>query len=52
MAGESAREQATADALTALPAERWTVMHDVRWPGRSVANIDHVGDWAERGLRH
>lgn len=35
-------EQATADALTALPAERWTVMHDVRWPGRPVAIIDHV----------
>jgi len=35
-------EQATAEALSALPRERWTVFHDVRWPGRRYANIDHV----------
>jgi hypothetical protein len=34
-------EQATADALKALPAG-WTVFHDVRWPGRRYANVDHV----------
>jgi hypothetical protein len=27
--------------LAALPPE-WTVFHDVHWPGRSKANIDHV----------
>ena len=35
-------EQATADALKSLPADSWTVFHDVRWPGRRYANIDHV----------
>jgi Nuclease-related domain len=34
-------EQATADALQALPTT-WTVFHDVRWPGRKYANVDHV----------
>jgi hypothetical protein len=34
-------EQATADALKALPST-WTVFHDVRWPGRKYANVDHV----------
>lgn len=34
-------EQATALALEALP-DTWTVLHDVRWPGRARANIDHV----------
>ena len=24
-----------------LPAE-WTALHDVRWPGRRFANIDHI----------
>ncbi len=35
-------EQATAAALDALPKESWTVFHDVRWPGRRYANVDHV----------
>jgi hypothetical protein len=34
-------EEATAQALKALPRD-WVVMHDVRWPGRRFANIDHV----------
>lgn len=35
-------ERETAVALSALPPDVWTVLHDVRWPGRSRANIDHV----------
>jgi hypothetical protein len=35
-------EQATAAALDTLPEESWTVFHDVRWPGRRYANVDHV----------
>lgn len=35
-------EEATAVALAALPAEEWTVFHDLRWPGRKFANVDHV----------
>jgi hypothetical protein len=35
-------EEATAEALSALPSDEWRVFHDVRWPGRSRANIDHV----------
>ena len=35
-------ERATAAALDALPKDTWTVFHDVRWPGRKFANIDHV----------
>lgn len=35
-------EEATARALSALPATEWTVFHDIRWPGRKLANIDHV----------
>jgi hypothetical protein len=34
-------EQATAGALTVLPAG-WTALHDVRWPNRRLANIDHI----------
>jgi hypothetical protein len=34
-------EELTAAALASLPSE-WTVLHDVRWPGRRLANIDHV----------
>jgi hypothetical protein len=33
---------ATADALAQLPAEDWTVYHDVRWADRRYAAIDHV----------
>lgn len=35
-------ERATADSLTALPADTWTVLHDLPWPGRRMATIDHV----------
>ena len=35
-------EERTAAALTGLPAGDWTVVHDVRWPGRQRANLDHV----------
>ena len=35
-------EQATAAALDALPKDTWTVFHDVHWPGRKYANVDHV----------
>lgn len=35
-------EERTAAALTALPAAEWTVVHDVAWPGRDRANLDHV----------
>jgi len=38
----AAGERATANALKALPADTWTVLHDVRWPGRPFANIDHI----------
>lgn len=34
-------ERATADALLALGPE-WVSLHDHRWPGRRLANIDHV----------
>ena len=34
-------EEVTAKALMALPSE-WVVLHDLRWPGRRFANIDHV----------
>jgi hypothetical protein len=35
-------EASTAAALGALSARGWTTFHDVRWPGRQRANIDHV----------
>jgi hypothetical protein len=35
-------EEATAVELAALPAESWTVFHDLRWPGRRFANVDHM----------
>ena len=35
-------EAETARALAALPPDRWAVLHDVHWPGRLRANIDHV----------
>lgn len=37
----AAGEIATAEVLNQLPPP-WFAMHDVRWPGRSRANIDHV----------
>lgn len=35
-------ERATAEVLDRLPRTEWTVFHDVRWPGRRLANVDHV----------
>ncbi|MFD1947808.1 nuclease-related domain-containing protein [Nocardioides aestuarii] len=35
-------EQATGEVLSRLDPAIWTVWHDVRWPGRKRANIDHV----------
>lgn len=35
-------ERVTAAVLDRLPGEEWTVIHDVRWPGRRFANVDHV----------
>lgn len=37
----AAGERAVQELLAQLPAE-WTVFHDVHWPGRSRANIDHL----------
>lgn len=34
-------EAATAEVLAALPSD-WAALHDVRWPGRRLANVDHV----------
>ena len=38
----AAGEERTAHALAMLPASGWFVLHDVRWPGKRFANIDHV----------
>jgi hypothetical protein len=38
----AAGEQATGAVLSQLESATWTVWHDVRWPGRARANIDHV----------
>ncbi|GAA3802440.1 hypothetical protein GCM10022242_01810 [Nocardioides panacisoli] len=35
-------ERATAAVLGELPPADWTVFHDIRWPGRRFANVDHV----------
>jgi hypothetical protein len=35
-------EEATGVQLDALRQHGWVVFHDVRWPGRPRANIDHV----------
>jgi len=35
-------ERTTARVLDRLPSTEWTVFHDVRWPGRRLANVDHV----------
>lgn len=42
MAEESIGGRATAATLEALPRDQWRVLHDVPWPGRSHAAIDHV----------
>lgn len=35
-------EVAVASAMTELESSGWTVLHDLSWPGRKYANIDHV----------
>lgn len=35
-------EQVTARVLSQLPATSWTVLHDLHWPGRRFANVDHL----------
>jgi len=35
-------ERLVADELEALEACGWRVLHDVHWPGRPKANLDHV----------
>ena len=35
-------EQATGRVLDSLRSEGWIVLNDVRWPGRTFANIDHI----------
>ncbi|MCX6406256.1 MAG: nuclease-related domain-containing protein [Propionibacteriales bacterium] len=35
-------EARTAEVLAAGLGPGWTVLHDVRWPGRQRANVDHV----------
>jgi len=35
-------EESAARSLAALPELDWRVFHDVHWPGRRYANIDHV----------
>lgn len=35
-------ERATGEILDVLRHEGWAVFHDVKWPGRPHANIDHV----------
>lgn len=42
MAGESTGGRSTGAALEALSTDRWRVLHDVPWPGRAPATIDHV----------
>lgn len=37
----AAGERAVGALLDSLPPE-WAVLHDVRWPGRERANVDHV----------
>jgi hypothetical protein len=40
-AGSAQGATATGRALALLPTS-WRAIHDVRWPGRQLANIDHV----------
>lgn len=35
-------ENVVAAALADLEASGWTVLHDLAWPGRKYANIDHI----------
>jgi hypothetical protein len=40
--GATTGEASTAQALATLPELDWRIFHDVHWPGRRYANIDHV----------
>jgi hypothetical protein len=35
-------ERLTADVLRQLESAGWVVLHDLHWPGRPYANIDHI----------
>ena len=35
-------EERTADALAVLEPDGWRILHDLHWPGRPFANIDHI----------
>lgn len=35
-------ERRTAETLESLGGYGWTSLHDLRWPGRQKANIDHI----------
>lgn len=35
-------ERRTGEALATLTAQGWVTLHDLHWPGRPFANIDHV----------
>ena len=35
-------ERGTAAVLRSLPADEWVVLHDLRWPGRPFAAVEHV----------
>lgn len=41
-AAGAAGEQLTAQVLTSLTTSGWLVLHDLHWPGRPFANIDHI----------
>ncbi|MGP4032921.1 nuclease-related domain-containing protein [Pseudarthrobacter sp. 1C304] len=38
----AAGEAAVADRMTRLEALGWLALHDVHWPGRPKANLDHI----------
>lgn len=35
-------ERLVAERLAAVEGEHWRILHDVHWPGRPKANLDHV----------
>jgi hypothetical protein len=35
-------ERQTGEVLARLEAEGWVILHDLHWPGRPFANIDHI----------
>ncbi|RNL57259.1 nuclease-related domain-containing protein [Arthrobacter oryzae] len=38
----AAGERLVAEKLEELTARGWRILHDVRWPGRPKANLDHI----------